>query len=163
MPQGIPTANILQPGSISIAGGANRALVSLLQLLTPQYYKKYVERYGNEDFTRIRSRGCAGEVCRHRSEHPFLRRRFQAQRPRRAAAASPQSLLDWYCRRSKCRDAVRERLPVRPEHGPHESQSECTPAHPVMDRTAEAVAGWLRTGSSRNGLWKCRFSTRRSK
>lgn len=51
MAQGIPTANILQPGAISIAGGANRALVSLLQLLTPQYYKKYVERYGNEDFT----------------------------------------------------------------------------------------------------------------
>lgn len=51
MAQGIPTANILQPGSISLAGGANRQLVSLLQLLTPQYYKKYVERYGNEDFT----------------------------------------------------------------------------------------------------------------
>jgi len=48
---GIPTSNILQPGAISITGGVNRALVSQLQLLTPQYYNKYVEKYGNEDFT----------------------------------------------------------------------------------------------------------------
>ena len=51
MATGIPTSNILQPGQISIAGGANQALVSFLQLLTPQYYKEYVEKYGNEDFT----------------------------------------------------------------------------------------------------------------
>lgn len=51
MPTGIPTGNILQPGEISIVGGVNRALVSQLQLLTPQYYKQYVEKYGNEDFT----------------------------------------------------------------------------------------------------------------
>jgi len=51
MAQGIPTSNILQPGSVSITGGANRALVSLLQLLTPQYWNKYVEKYGREDFT----------------------------------------------------------------------------------------------------------------
>lgn len=48
---GIPTGNILQPGAVSISGGVNRALVSLLQLLTPQFYNKYVEKYGNEDFT----------------------------------------------------------------------------------------------------------------
>ena len=48
---GIPTSNILQPGNISIPGGVTRALVSDLQLLTPQYYKNYVEKYGNEDFT----------------------------------------------------------------------------------------------------------------
>ena len=48
---GIPTSNILQPGNISIVGGVTRALVSDLQLLTPQYYKTYVEKYGNEDFT----------------------------------------------------------------------------------------------------------------
>ncbi len=48
---GIPTANILQPGSISIVGGANRALVSQLQLLTPAFYKRYTEKYGNEDLT----------------------------------------------------------------------------------------------------------------
>jgi hypothetical protein len=48
---GIPTANILQPGNISIVGGATRQLVSDLQLLTPQAYKEYVEKYGNEDFT----------------------------------------------------------------------------------------------------------------
>lgn len=51
MASGIPTSNILQPGAISIAGGATQALVSQLQLLTPQYYKKYVEKYGNEDYT----------------------------------------------------------------------------------------------------------------
>jgi hypothetical protein len=50
MAQGIPTSNILQPGSISISGGVTRALVSDLQLLTPQFYNKYVEKYGNEEF-----------------------------------------------------------------------------------------------------------------
>jgi len=47
---GIPTSNILQPGSIS-QSQANLQLISFLQLLTPQYYKEYVEKYGNEDFT----------------------------------------------------------------------------------------------------------------
>src|SRR6201985_955773 len=51
MATGIPASNILQPGQISIANGANQALASFLQLLTPQYYKDYVEKYGNEDFT----------------------------------------------------------------------------------------------------------------
>lgn len=46
---GIPTSNILQPGAI--AGQANLALVTDLQLLTPQYYKKYTEKYGDENFT----------------------------------------------------------------------------------------------------------------
>jgi hypothetical protein len=48
---GIATSNILQPGNISIVGGVPRSLVSDLQLLTPQAYKEYVEKYGNEDFT----------------------------------------------------------------------------------------------------------------
>jgi len=47
---GIPTSNILQPGAISLPQ-VNRQLISDLQLLTPQYYKMYVEKYGNEDFT----------------------------------------------------------------------------------------------------------------
>jgi len=47
---GIPTSNILQPGAIS-AANVTRQLISDLQLLTPQYYKQYVEKYGNEDFT----------------------------------------------------------------------------------------------------------------
>ena len=51
MALGIPTTNILQPGNISLAGGVTRQLVSDLQLLTPQYYKNYVEKYGSEDFT----------------------------------------------------------------------------------------------------------------
>jgi hypothetical protein len=46
----IPTSNILQPGAISISGGVNRALISSLQLLTPQYYKEYIETYGSEAF-----------------------------------------------------------------------------------------------------------------
>jgi len=48
---GIPTSNILQPGAVTVQGGVNRQLISDLQLLTPQYYKQYVEKYGNEDFT----------------------------------------------------------------------------------------------------------------
>lgn len=48
---GIPTSKILQPGNISITGGANRALVADLQLLTPQFYSQYVQKYGNENFT----------------------------------------------------------------------------------------------------------------
>ena len=47
---GIPTSNILQPGNISLPN-VNRQLIADLQLLTPQYYKQYVEKYGNEDFT----------------------------------------------------------------------------------------------------------------
>lgn len=48
---GIPTSNILQPGAIAISGGANRPLVSQLQLLTPQFYKTFVEKYGSENWT----------------------------------------------------------------------------------------------------------------
>src|SRR5882757_8204547 len=48
---GIPTSNILQPGQISVTGGANRALVSQLQLLKPAYYRTSVEKYGSEDYT----------------------------------------------------------------------------------------------------------------
>lgn len=48
---GIPTSNILQPGNITVSGGANRVLVSNLQLLTPQYYKTFVEKYGAENWT----------------------------------------------------------------------------------------------------------------
>lgn len=48
---GIPTSNILQPGNIAIAGGANRALVNQLQLLTPQFYNQFVEKYGAENWT----------------------------------------------------------------------------------------------------------------
>src|ERR1700685_2663564 len=51
MPTGIPTGNILQPGQIALANGATQGLVSYLQLLTPQYYKDYVAKYGNEDLT----------------------------------------------------------------------------------------------------------------
>lgn len=48
--QGIPTSSILQPGAISITGGTNYAVISGLQLLTPVYWKRYVERYGPEAY-----------------------------------------------------------------------------------------------------------------
>lgn len=47
---GIPTSNILQPGAISISGGTNYATITGLQLLTPVYWKFYVERYGAEAY-----------------------------------------------------------------------------------------------------------------
>lgn len=48
MANGIPTANILQPGVITTPSGVQQALISNLQLLTPQYYKQYVQKYGTE-------------------------------------------------------------------------------------------------------------------
>lgn len=45
---GIPTSNILQPGVVSLAAGVTRGLISDLQLLTPQSYNKYIQKYGNE-------------------------------------------------------------------------------------------------------------------
>lgn len=45
---GIPTSNIVQPGIIKVTGGTTRAIISGLQLLTPQYYNKYIEKYGPE-------------------------------------------------------------------------------------------------------------------
>lgn len=48
--QGILTSNINQPGVISITGGTNYSIISGLQLLTPVYWKKYVERYGPEAY-----------------------------------------------------------------------------------------------------------------
>lgn len=47
---GIPTSNILQPGVITMSGGTNYSLISGLQLLTPQYWKNYVEKYGSEAY-----------------------------------------------------------------------------------------------------------------
>jgi hypothetical protein len=46
----ISTTNINNPGSIYVADGVNRALISDLQLLTPQVYNKYVEKYGKEAY-----------------------------------------------------------------------------------------------------------------
>ncbi len=45
---GIPTTNIVQPGVITTSGGTTRAIISNLQLLTPQYYAKYGQKYGQE-------------------------------------------------------------------------------------------------------------------
>lgn len=49
MSQGIPTSNILQPGVINPgSNGTSLSIISGLQLLTPQYWKQYVQRYGSE-------------------------------------------------------------------------------------------------------------------
>lgn len=45
---GIPTTNIVQPGVVTTSGGVTRAIISNLQLLTPQYYAKYGQKYGQE-------------------------------------------------------------------------------------------------------------------
>ncbi len=45
---GIPTSNILQPGVITVANGVTQAIISNLQLLTPQYYPVYGQKYGTE-------------------------------------------------------------------------------------------------------------------
>lgn len=50
MAAGIPTSNILQPGAISQQTQLRQLMVDL-QILKPQWYKNYVEKYGNEDFT----------------------------------------------------------------------------------------------------------------
>jgi hypothetical protein len=51
MANGIATSNILQPGAIAQSGGVNSQLAIDLQLLTPQFYKQYVQKYGDENFT----------------------------------------------------------------------------------------------------------------
>lgn len=48
--QGIPTGNILQPGVVTTSTGTNYSIITGLQLLTPVYWKKYVERYGPEAY-----------------------------------------------------------------------------------------------------------------
>ncbi len=48
MAAGIPTSNISQPGVITTTSGINRAIISGLQLLTPQFYAKYGQKYGSE-------------------------------------------------------------------------------------------------------------------
>lgn len=47
---GIPTNTILQPSAVS-RPQANLALMSSLQLLAPQYYSGFVNKYGDENYT----------------------------------------------------------------------------------------------------------------
>lgn len=47
---GIVTTNIDKPGAIHVESGITKALISDLQLLTPQVYNKYVEKYGKEAY-----------------------------------------------------------------------------------------------------------------
>lgn len=48
--QGIPTSNISQPGVITTSNGVNYSIITGLQLLTPVYWNRYVERYGPEAY-----------------------------------------------------------------------------------------------------------------
>ena len=49
MSAGIPTSNILQPGVINPgSNGTPLSIISGLQLLTPQFWNRYVEKYGEE-------------------------------------------------------------------------------------------------------------------
>lgn len=50
MSAGIPTSNISQPGVITTSSGTNYSIISGLQLLTPVYWKRYVETYGAEAY-----------------------------------------------------------------------------------------------------------------
>jgi hypothetical protein len=51
MSTGIPTSNINQPGVINPgSNGTPLSIISGLQLLTPQYWNKYVEKYGSEAY-----------------------------------------------------------------------------------------------------------------
>jgi hypothetical protein len=51
MSTGIPTSNILQPGVINPgSNGTPLSIISGLQLLTPVYWNRYVEKYGSEAY-----------------------------------------------------------------------------------------------------------------
>jgi hypothetical protein len=46
----IDVSNINQPGIIASTSGVTRLMISDLQLLTPQFWSKYTEKYGNESY-----------------------------------------------------------------------------------------------------------------
>lgn len=64
MPQ-LPVTGILQPAAVSMPS-VTRSLISSLQLLTPAFYKKYTERYGDEDFTMWLSTYAGTETVKQR-------------------------------------------------------------------------------------------------
>ncbi len=39
-----------ESAGVALSSGSNMALISQLQLITPHYYKQYIEKYGSEDF-----------------------------------------------------------------------------------------------------------------
>ena len=47
---GIPTTNIPSPGGFSV-NAATYDLISSMQMLSPHYWKEYVENFGPQNFT----------------------------------------------------------------------------------------------------------------
>lgn len=73
MASGIPVSNILQPAAIS-QSQQNRQLMVDLQILTPQWYSKFTERYGNQDLTWWLSATAGMEQVKNRNFFWFERR-----------------------------------------------------------------------------------------
>ena len=42
-----------QPAGVQLTSGVGRQFVSDLSLLKPQYYEKFVEKYGNQNYTQL--------------------------------------------------------------------------------------------------------------
>lgn len=73
MAQAIPVTNILQPAAIS-QSSQNRQLMVDLQILKPQWYSKFTERYGNQDLTWWLSSTAGMEQVKNRNFFWFERR-----------------------------------------------------------------------------------------
>ncbi len=73
MATGVPVSNILQPSSVSMAQ-QNRQLMVDLQILKPQWYSKFTERYGNQDLTWWLSATSGMELVKNRNYFWFERR-----------------------------------------------------------------------------------------
>lgn len=73
MATGIPVSNILQPAAIS-QSSQNRQLMVDLQILKPQWYSKFTERYGNQDLTWWLSSTAGMELVKNRNFFWFERR-----------------------------------------------------------------------------------------
>lgn len=73
MATGIPVSNILQPAAISMAQ-QNRQLMVDLQILKPQWYSKFTERFGNQDLTWWLNATAGMELVKNRNFFWFERR-----------------------------------------------------------------------------------------
>lgn len=73
MATGIPVSNILQPGNISLPQ-QNRQLMVDLQILKPQWYSKFTERFGNQDLTWWLNATAGMEPVKNRNFFWFERR-----------------------------------------------------------------------------------------
>lgn len=73
MAQAIPVTNILQPAAIS-QSSQNRQLMVDLQILKPQWYSKFTERFGNQDLTWWLNATAGMEQVKNRNFFWFERR-----------------------------------------------------------------------------------------